>query len=66
MSFLSDKQPCKTCGDLYDPDLLADDECRDCRSYDPREHQEIDDEDVSEADDNDFEAFYLRPLRFED
>lgn len=30
MSYLSDKVPCKICGDLYDPDQLDKDECLDC------------------------------------
>lgn len=31
MSYASDKVPCKTCGDFFDPDLLnANSVCRDC------------------------------------
>jgi hypothetical protein len=30
MSYLNDKVPCKQCKDLYDPDQLRDDLCRDC------------------------------------
>lgn len=41
MSYLADKKPCKSCGDLYDADLLDDNnECRDCASYDEREHDD--------------------------
>lgn len=32
MSYLHDKVACKSCGDLFDPDLLNEDgDCRDCK-----------------------------------
>jgi hypothetical protein len=41
MSYLTDKVACKTCGDLYDPDMLDEaGECRDCSSFDPRDHND--------------------------
>lgn len=41
MSFLHEKVACKCCGDLYDVDLLNEEgECRDCGSFDPRDHDD--------------------------